>query len=83
MDAAIIEGDAVGDDAMDEINQIRDAAVARINKDCGGYTGAMVGAATHLACRVMKQGYRAALRQLPDDRLIQVSNFWPRVGVSQ
>lgn len=40
--------------------------------DLGGVTGAMAGAARHLAARYIRNGYRRTIDAAPDDRVIQV-----------
>lgn len=41
------------------------------------YSGAQVGAAKSAAYHMLKKGYRKAVRELPDDRLIQVQKNFP------
>ena len=61
-----------------ELKRIRDATTDALNAKYG-YSGAQVGAATNLALCVIRQGYRAALRnEAVKDRLIQVSQEFPR-----
>lgn len=43
----------------------------------GGFSGAMVGAAKHIAYRFLKEGPATALANCPADRLIQVSRSFP------
>lgn len=44
-----------------------------------GCSGAQFGAAQNLAYIVCRKGWRAALSELPDDRLIQVSKSFPSI----
>lgn len=44
-----------------------------------GSSGAQWGAAQNLAYIVVRKGWAAALSELPDDRLTQVSRAWPKV----
>ena len=64
-----------------------DDTIARVDKklpdgtySCGGFSGAQVGAAKNLAFRWLKEGPAKLLQQVPNERRIQVSNFWPRVA---
>jgi len=63
-----------------------DSTVSRIDYkkpdgkySCGGFSGAQVGAAKQIAFRFLRDGPEKALKSAPDDRRIQVSNFWPKV----
>jgi hypothetical protein len=47
---------------------------------CGGFSGAQVGAAKQLAHKWLKDGPAALLKEVPNDRHIQVSKFWPRAA---
>ena len=58
-----------------------DSTVTRIdaNRECGGFSGAQVGAAKHLAYHWIKTGPAALFKSCKDtDRHIQVSRFWPK-----
>jgi hypothetical protein len=57
------------------------ATISRVDKDCGGFSGAQVGAAKQIAYKFIKQGPQAALAEVQDDRRILVSKFWPHVSV--
>jgi hypothetical protein len=56
-----------------------DATVKRVNDECGGFSGAQVGASKWLAYKWLSIG-PAALQDVKEmaDRHIQVSSFWPR-----
>jgi hypothetical protein len=57
-----------------------DAVVHRLNDTCR-FSGAQVGAAKNVAARMLKLGYGPALLDMKGhdaDRLIQVSQVWPR-----
>lgn len=47
---------------------------------CGGFSGAQVGAAKNLAFLWLKEGPQKLQQDVPLDRHIQVSKFWPRVA---
>lgn len=57
-----------------------DKTVSRINKSCGGFSGAQVGAAKNLAYHYLNDGYEATIKQFDNekDRTIQVSTAWPK-----
>ncbi len=55
------------------------STVDRVNKDCGGFSGAQVGAARQLAFGWLRDGPAQVCASVPNDRHIQVSNFWPLV----
>ena len=57
-----------------------DDTINRIDKDnaCGGFSGAQVGAAKQLAFRLIRDGAEW-LKDVPQERKILVSNFWPSV----
>lgn len=60
-----------------------DVVSHRVSEECGGMTGAQVGAAQSCAARMLRVGYGAALLEmkgLDADRLIQVSRDWPRAA---
>ncbi len=67
----------------DDDHRWGDDTVSRTNKQCGGYSGAQVGAAKSIAYRIIRDGYqeflRAAREQVPD-RMIQISNVWPKAA---
>lgn len=58
-----------------------DETVSRLDTSCGGFSGAQVGVAKHVAARMLRMGYGAALvdakQQIPD-RIIQISRAFPR-----
>lgn len=56
-----------------------DQTIARIDSDLGGLTGAQVGAAKFLAYQWLKFGPAECLKQISEDRHIQVSNGWPTI----
>lgn len=54
----------------------------RIDDKLGGLSGAMAGAAKHIALQFLRNDYGGALdkiRTQAPDRMIQVSNVWPKV----
>lgn len=53
-------------------------AITRTDKQAGGYTGAMVGAAKNLAYRGIRDGWAKMLKGAPQDRLIQVAKKFPQ-----
>lgn len=53
-------------------------AITRTDADVGGYSGAQVGAAKNLAYLCLRDGWRNAVRSVPEDRLIQVRRDWPK-----
>jgi hypothetical protein len=55
-----------------------DSVAHALSPKLGGMSCAQVGAAMNLASNFLRKGYRAALRELPDERLIQVSKNFPR-----
>jgi hypothetical protein len=57
-----------------EFESRTDAVMHGLTEPWTGLTGAQYGAAVNLAFCVLRRGYRAALRELPPDRLIQVRN---------
>lgn len=64
-------------EGMADLHGWGEAAVKRTNAEVGGYSGAQVGAAKSLASRAIKKGWAATLAEVPADRLIQISNYWP------
>ena len=54
-----------------------DATVSRIDEDCGGFSGAQVGAARSVAYRAIRDGWEKMLESAPQDRRIQVSKSFP------
>lgn len=56
-----------------------DATIARIDEHIGGFSGAQVEAAKHIAYKFMKEGPSKAMETCPEDRKILVSNFFPTV----
>lgn len=60
-----------------------DEVARRVNDQVGGFSGAQVDAAKNVAARMLKLGYGAALQDMKGhdpERLIQVSNNWPRLA---
>src|SRR6185295_9491054 len=55
-----------------------DKTVHRIDDKCGGFSGAQVGAAKNCAYRILRDGWDAAAKSAPEDRRIQISNYWPK-----
>lgn len=61
--------------------------VTRTDKGAGGYSGAQVGAAKSLAVKYLSEGPRALFarfvaeqgQDVANERMTQVSSFWPRV----
>lgn len=53
--------------------------IVRIDKDLGGLTGAQVGAAKFLAYQWLKVGPAECLKEVEEDRHIQVSKGWPTI----
>ena len=56
-----------------------DATISRIDTDCGGLSGAQEEAAKLVAYRFLKKGPLATYNWIPEDRRIQVSNYFPCV----
>lgn len=54
--------------------------VTRVNEECGGFSGAQVGAARYLAFGWLKDGPAARLRTAAVERHIQASSFWPHLS---
>lgn len=54
-----------------------DATVTRTDKAVGGYSGAQVGAAKHLAVHALKNGWRKTIDSVDKERRIMVSNWFP------
>jgi len=69
----------------DRFMGIRDEVAHKIDDACGGFSGAQVGAAANVAYRFVCDGPKAAIEKFKEqcpgdsDRLIQVSNYWPKV----
>lgn len=55
------------------------ATVSRIDKTCGGFSGAQVWAAKQIAYRMLRDGPKKFKASIPEDRQIQVSKFFPMV----
>lgn len=51
--------------------------VTRIDKTCGGFSGAQVDAAKMIAYRMLRDGPQKFYQSIPKDRRIQVSKFFP------
>lgn len=78
-------GKTLPDPESKEAESWGDDTVRRIDAQVGGYSGAQVGAAKGVAFRILKNGYHQTLesmREHDSDRLIQVSNAWPRATVA-
>lgn len=74
--------DAPLPESHDDQRSWGDATVHRIDQSCGGFSGAQVGAAKHIAYRIVRDGYDGFLekaRAEVGDRMIQVSKHWPKV----
>ena len=56
-----------------------DETVSRIDKDCGGFSGAQVGAAKQIAYRMLRDGPVKFHSSIPEDRRIQISKFFPHL----
>lgn len=59
-----------------------DDTVKRIDSQCLGFSGAQVGVAKSVAYKMLLNGYHETLESMREhdaDRLIQVSNVWPKV----
>lgn len=56
--------------------------VTRINEDVLGLSGAQFHAALDLAFKFYSQGWKKTIESAPEDRRMQVSNRWPRVGAT-
>lgn len=54
-----------------------EATVTRLNDALGGFSGAQVGAAKSLAAAMLINGYRAAVRSVDGNRMIQASKNFP------
>jgi hypothetical protein len=50
---------------------------------CGGFSGAQLGAARNLAARWLRIGPAAVHAEVPSDRHIQASRFWPHAPVAE
>ena len=76
-----VEG-KMDDSVRDELRALRDRVVHRIDEQCGGYSGAQVGAATSLAWHFYNKGYRETLAEVTnecgEDRLMLVSKDFPQ-----
>ena len=77
------DDDEAGWTAWDAANRKwGDDTVHRIDKTCGGFSGAQVGQAKSFALHLLRKGYGPAMMAIKkkkefDDRQIQVSKRWP------
>lgn len=53
--------------------------VHRINEVCRGFSGAQVGAAKSVAFRILRDGWEKAIKSAPEERRIQIDNWFPKV----
>lgn len=68
-------------------HQMSEEIVHRIDEKWGGFSGVQVGAAMQLASLYIRDGYRVTIynmakhteKENEPSRLIQISNFWPKV----
>ena len=54
-----------------------DPTVRRINKKCGGFSGAQVVSAKRIAYLAIRDGWAKMLKSAPNNRMIQVSKQFP------
>lgn len=61
----------------DAFRDITEGTLTRIDKKLGGLSGSMVGAARSVAFHTVSKGWRAAIRELPPERIIGVQRTPP------
>lgn len=71
------------DENITAFDRLTDATVRRIDRQCGGLSGAQVGAARWLAFRTLRDGWEAVITMArKKDQTTMVSRAWPNVPVS-
>lgn len=77
---ALAAGLAATDENKEAFSRLVDATVRRIDSQCGGFSGAQVGAAKWLAFRTMRDGWNHVIEQAREkDQTTMVSRTWPNV----
>jgi hypothetical protein len=72
-----------GENYLAEYTKFVDAVVHKLDSDCGGFSGAQVGAARATAYQFLTYGYREMMGRLPQDRAILVSKAFPRASPTE
>lgn len=78
------------DKTIREMTKLPDVIEAAITQVCkkhgdtiGGITGAQAGVVKWLLTRYVNEGWGLTVRRFPQDRRIQVSNFFPHIELSR
>jgi hypothetical protein len=68
------------DDNIDAFSTLTDLTVHRIDQQCGGFSGAQVGAARWLAFTTLRDGWDVVIEKArKKDQTTMVSRAWPNV----